>query len=266
MAHSVDYDKDNGEFHPDASALRIMARVEAPPPPLLNREKRVREKENMKIAAKLRGIAPKKPVKQMKLKTFMKKMEKNFQGFHKDKCVHITSLVSGVGKVEEAYGKTIRTPGSGNEYVYINPKYGKHTEKKYNNKTAPIIAKRFCMECLLKPCAMVEYGDILEEKMADQSITEESVKVSTLRTAYRHLIKETYNKTFLCKYMPTNDQIPGCAIRGTLAMARYNYDSESEEDDEISVFDPEIDALIRKTLENATSSMGASSDEEAEFN
>ena len=131
-------------------------------------------------------------------------MNENFQGFSFAKCTQV--------------------PGHGDLVVYIPSGYGNKTKKchgglTYNRDTI------FCKHCLLQPCSMIEYKDdlvsIYEENGNWFRLSEEEL-LSKVRMRYRIEAMKTCNKTYVNKFMPTNDQIPKCALVGTRELVNEN--------------------------------------------
>ena len=151
-------------------------------------------------------------MKQPTLKQVVKKMNQNFQGFSFAKCQQV--------------------PGHGELVVYIPSGYGNKTKKRHNGALSAR-DREFCKHCYLQPCSMIEYKDaltsVLEEKNNWLYLTEDELLIK-VRMRYRAEAMKTYNKTWVTKSMPTNNDLPQCALVGTRDLVKdTGYDSLLEQ-------------------------------------
>lgn len=190
--------EEDRNFIPDTETIAIMERVNFFQP-LKDPTGSAGSKKRKKF-----GVFKKKPAKkQMKVKKGFKNMvEKNFQGYPVERCTIIPSL--------------------NNALVYIPKNYGAKTRKRYKNHN--LGSRRdlsICTHCFLEPCSVIEYREALESTMNDNcnwaGLTDEKM-LQELRTRYRHESVKTYNKTWVLKNMPSNNDIPRCALIGTREM------------------------------------------------
>lgn len=175
-----------------------------------------------------RGSKPcrKKKSKQPTLLQVVKKMNQNFQGF--------------------AVGKCRQVPGHGDLIVYIPTNYGCRTKKRHGGYSAR--DKVFCQHCFLQPCSTIEYKDdmksVIEEDMNWLKMSEKEL-LEKVRTRYRVESMKTYNKTWVTKSMPTNNDIPKCALVATRELVDdTGYDSLV--DDSPFKRDAEVNFLYNK--------------------
>lgn len=152
---------------------------------------------------------PKKKAKQMSIKRAIKNMkEKNFQGYDIERCTVIPSL--------------------NNSLVYLPKNYGAKTRKRFKNRHTPSAATAMCNQCFLMPCSMIEYRDELLSTMTESEkrpLPPDEV-LDKVRTRYRFESMKRYCKSFVLKQMPTNIDIPMCALSGTRELVNdTGYDS-----------------------------------------
>ena len=105
---------------------------------------------------------------------------------------------------------------------------------------------------------MIEYKDalssVVEEKHNWLYLSEEELLIK-LRMRYRAEAMKTYNKTWVTKSMPTNNDLPQCALAGTRDMASDSgYDSLLDQsplsrDKLLNQRDNEREAASRKQAE-----------------
>ena len=91
---------------------------------------------------------------------------------------------------------------------------------------------------------MIEYKDdlasVYEENGNWFRLSEEEL-LSKVRMRYRIEAMKTYNKTYVNKFMPTNEQIPKCALIGTRELVNDNgYESLCDQGP------PTSDAVLNK--------------------
>ena len=186
----MDSPGDDKDYVPSSFALQCMEETE-----------RLERYFNPVPSPRRKKVPPRKKAKpkqkQPTLKQVVKKMNQNFQGFSFAKCTQV--------------------PGHGNLVVYIPSGYGNKTKKRHGGLTY----KRdtiFCKDCFLQPCSMIEYKDdlasVYEEDNNWLRLNEEDL-LFKVRSRYRIEAMKTYNKTYVNKFMPTNNDIPKCALIGT---------------------------------------------------
>ena len=131
----------------------------------------------------------KKGKKQISIKKGFKNMKKkNFQGFEEDKC----QLVDG-------------------HYVYLPPRYGGKSRKKFRKQGVPEEYNRLCTSCFLKPCSILEYMDDIVSLNNERDSGAKEETEERLKTRYRSLVNKFVGKTYVQKLMPKNASIPACA-------------------------------------------------------
>ena len=138
----------------------------------------------------------KKKMKQMPIKRAVKNMKpKNFQGYDVEKCTLV----------------------DGGQQVFIPPKYGRLSRKKYRNRQVPVSHGVCCPDCKLVPCSMIEYGDELEGEVGnvDNWLIGQEAILDKIRTKYRKLVMHDCGKKYMLQCMPSNQQLPSCALART---------------------------------------------------
>ena len=206
-------ERDDDQWIPtydDIVVLESTDRMKYPDPPRYDRSPKKKNKKKMK---------------QMPIKRAVKNMKpKNFQGYDVKKCTLV----------------------DGGQLVYIPPKYGRLSRKKYRNCQAPASHGVCCPDCKLMPCSMIEYGDELEGQVGnvDNWLIGQEAILDKIRTKYRNLVMHDCGKKYMLQCMPSNKQIPPCALARTHHMVQRElggYDSLIDKSESSSSSDEESD-------------------------
>ena len=96
------------------------------------------------------------------------------------------------------------------------------------------------------PCSMIEYGDELEGQVGnvDNLIIGQEAILDKIRTKYRNLVMDDCGKKYMLQCMPSNKQIPPCALARTHHMVQRElggYDSLIDKSESSSSSDEESD-------------------------
>jgi hypothetical protein len=219
--------QEDRDYVASTSDLAIMEQLRRDPKPSRGGKRKPTKKKNTSKAK----------AKQPTLQQVIKKMNQNFQGFSFAKCQQV--------------------PGHGDLIVYMPSGYGNKTKKR-NNGILSGSDRDFCKHCFLQPCSMREYKDsftaVLNENNNWLYLPDDEL-LEKLRTRYRVEAMKTYNKTYVTKFMPTNNDIPQCALIGTRELIEDSgYDSLLDQspfsrDKILNKRDNDRDVLERKEAE-----------------